>query len=214
MTIRTIFRTAFHLLLIPALLTSVGYAASRQAASTSASESSLHAAAPGSQQSSESHYVIGDDDMLGINVWNEPDFKQTLPVRSDGKITLPLIGSVLAAGRTPSQLEKAIATKLQAYIHHPNVTVMVLKMNSRKFNILGRVTKPGSYPLTGKTTVLDAIADAGGFTPFAKKAHIYVLRKTPSGKATRIRFNYKQVIKGKHLNQNVVLQPQDTVIVP
>jgi len=159
-------------------------------------------------------YLIGDDDVLEINVWNEPDLKQTLPVRSDGKITLPLIGEIQAAGETPSQLQQAIASRLSAYLHHPDVTVMVLEMNSRKYNVLGRVAKPGSYPLTATTTVLDAIAAAGGFQDFAKEKDIYILRKTSGGQETRLPFNYKAVIKGKHPEENIVLEPHDTVVVP
>jgi polysaccharide export outer membrane protein len=147
-------------------------------------------------------------------VWNEPDLKQSLPVRPDGKITLPLIGSVQAAGTTPTQLEKRIESELEAYIHNPNVTVMVLTINSRKFNVLGRVAKPGSYSLSGHVTVLDAIAEAGGFIPFAKETHVYILRHNAAGGDTRISCNYKQIIKGKHPEQNILLQPQDTVVVP
>lgn len=173
-----------------------------------------HSAATNALQSNQASYIIGDDDLLGINVWNEPDFKLSIPVRSDGKISLPLIGEVRAAGRTPAQLEQTIATKLQAFIKQPQVTVMVMQMNSRKFNILGRVAKPGSYSLTASTTVLDAIAIAGGFQSFAKKKNIYVLRPNVSGKEARLRFNYDQVIHGRHLDQNIRLEPGDTVIVP
>jgi polysaccharide biosynthesis/export protein len=159
-------------------------------------------------------YLIGEDDLLEINVWNEPDLKQSLPVRSDGKITLPLIGEIQAAGQTPSQLQQAIADKLKAFITHPDVTVMVMQMNSRKFNILGRVAKPGSYPLTATTTVLDAIALAGGFQDFAKQKDVYILRKNPGSGESRIPFNYKSVIKGNHPEENIVLEPHDTVVVP
>ncbi len=183
-----------------------GFAAGSFPQSTSAAATSAN---PGSTD-----YLIGDDDVLEINVWNEPDLKQSLPVRSDGKITLPLIGEIQAAGETPSQLQQAIAAKLKVYITHPTVTVMVLQMNSRKFNILGRVAKPGSYPLTATTTVLDAIAQAGGFQDFAKEKDVYILRKNSSGRETRIPFNYKAVIKGKHAEQNIVLEPHDTVVIP
>lgn len=214
MTTTSFYRTAITLLLAPVLFCTAAYAAAqhRSAAAPSQSRAAVNAATP--PASHQGTYVIGDGDLLAINVWNEPDFKQSLPVRSDGRITLPLIGSLRAAGRTPTQLQDAIATKLEAYIHHPDVAVMVLKINSRKFNILGRVAKPGSYPLTGHMTVLDAIAQAGGFTAFAKQGRIYVLRKNSNGKETRLRFNYKQVIKGKHTNQNIPLKPQDTVVVP
>jgi polysaccharide biosynthesis/export protein len=159
-------------------------------------------------------YLIGENDVLEITVWNEPDLKQSLPVRPDGKINFPLIGEIQAADETPSQLQEAIASKLKAFITHPDVTVMVVQMNSRKFNILGRVAKPGSYPLTATTTVLDAIAEAGGFQDFAKEKDIYILRKNPTGGESRIRFNYKVVIKGKHPETNIVLEPHDTVVVP
>lgn len=214
MSVRFSYRPAIPLLLLPVLVASLGFAASAQSPKSSDAQPTSQVANSRSPESRQGSYVIGDDDLLGINVWNEPDFKQSLPVRSDGRITLPLIGSVQAAGRTPAELEQVIARKLEAYIHHPNVTVMVLKMNSRKFNILGRVAKPGSYPLTGTTTVLDAIADAGGFTAFAKEKHIYILREKNGKQEARIPFNYKQVIKGKHPEQNITLRSGDTVIVP
>lgn len=159
-------------------------------------------------------YVIGADDLLSINVWKEPEFTQSIPVRSDGKISLPLIGDVQAAGRTPLQLEVDIAARLKMYITEPNVTVMVMKVNSQNYNILGRVAKPGTYPLVSGATVLDAIAAAGGFLDFAKQKGIYVLRQNPGGGETRMPFNYKDVIKGKHPGENVKLQARDTVVVP
>ena len=162
----------------------------------------------------DSSFVIGNDDRLSINVWKEPDLTQAVPVRSDGKISLPLIGEVQAAGRTPLQLEGDIKEKLRAFITEPDVTVMVLQINSQKFNILGRVVKPGSYPLTATTTVLDAIALAGGFQDFAKQKSIYILRANATGGESRIPFNYKDVIKGKHAGQNIRLEPHDTIIVP
>ncbi len=159
-------------------------------------------------------FVIGEDDQLSINVWKERDLSESVPVRSDGKISLPLIGDVQAAGKTPLQLEDDITARLRAYITQPEVTVMVMKINSQKFNILGRVLKPGSYPLTSSMTVLDAIAVAGGFQDFAKQKSVYILRQGANGKETRLAFNYKEVIKGKHPDQNVKLQPHDTIVVP
>lgn len=167
-----------------------------------------------SAAAADNSYIIGDDDVLAINVWNQPDLKQPIPVRPDGKISLPLVGEVEAAGRTPAQLQEDIATKLQSYIHHPDVTVIVQQINSKKFNILGRVTRPGAYPLSTTTTVLDAIAQAGGFQDFAKQKDVYVLRKTPNGSESRLPFNYKEVIKGKNLEQNIKLEPNDTIVVP
>ena len=160
------------------------------------------------------HYVIGNDDVLAINVWKEPDLTQSLTVRSDGKISMPLIGEIAAAGKTPAQLEQEITEKLRTYITQPEVTVMVSQMNSVKFNILGRVMKPGSYSLSATTTVLDAIAQAGGFQDFAKQKKIYILRQSASGAQARIPFNYKSVIHGEHPEQNIRLEPRDTIVVP
>jgi polysaccharide biosynthesis/export protein len=159
-------------------------------------------------------FVIGNNDQLSINVWGEPDVSKSIPVRSDGKISLPLVGELQAAGRTPLQLEADITNKLKSYISEPQVTVMVQQINSERFNILGQVTKPGSYSLSSGTTVLDAIAAAGGFRDFAKQKSIYVLREIPNGAPTRIAFNYKDMIKGKHPEQNIKLEPRDTIIVP
>jgi polysaccharide export outer membrane protein len=161
----------------------------------------------------DSSFIIGNDDVLAINVWKEPDISRSIPVRSDGKISLPLVGEVQAAGLTPLALEKDIAAKLKNYIAEPEVTVMVQQVNSQKFNILGQVVRPGSYVIANSPTVLDAIALAGGFRDFAKKKSIYVLRQGPSGES-RLSFNYKSVSEGKDMSQNIKLQPGDTIIVP
>ena len=162
----------------------------------------------------DSSFVIGNNDVLAISVWKEPDISRSVPVRSDGKISLPLAGEVQAAGLTPLKLEQEIAVKLQSYISEPEVTVIVQQINSQKFNILGMVSKPGSYSLTTSSTVLDAIALAGGFRDFAKQKSIYVLRQNPNGNELRLPFNYKDVVKGKNADQNVKLQPNDTIVVP
>jgi polysaccharide export outer membrane protein len=159
-------------------------------------------------------FVIGNNDVLSVNVWKQPDISRSIPVRSDGKISLPLVGEVQAAGRTPLQLQVDIAGKLRTYIAEPEVTVMVQQINSEKFNILGQVVKPGSYSLIRGTTVLDAIALANGFRDFAKQKAIYVIRQDPGGGQSRIAFNYKDVIKGKHPEQNITLEPHDTIVVP
>jgi polysaccharide export outer membrane protein len=159
-------------------------------------------------------FVIGVDDVLAINVWKEPDISRAIPVRSDGRISLPLVGEVQAAGQTPAKLEVEIAGKLKNYIAEPEVTVMVQQINSQKFNVLGQVMRPGSFPLANSPTVLDAIALAGGFRDFAKQKSIYVLRQKEDGGQVRLAFNYKGVIKGIHPEQNVKLQPRDTVVVP
>jgi polysaccharide biosynthesis/export protein len=159
-------------------------------------------------------FVIGTGDVLSINVWKEADISRSIPVRSDGNISLPLVGEVQAAGRTPLKLEQDIAARLKNYISEPEVTVIVQQINSEKFNILGQVARPGSYPLANASTVLDAIAIAGGFRDFAKKKSIYVLRQNADGTQTRLPFNYKDVIKSQNPQQNVKLQPHDTIVVP
>jgi|SRR5215831_11494334 len=171
-----------------------------------------HTDAPALQQTDS--YIIGADDVLAINVWKQPDISRTLPVRSDGRISLPLIGEIQATGQTPLQLENTLKERLQPYLTQPEVTVIVQQVNSQKFNILGRVARPGSYPLSNPTTVLDAIALAGGCREFAKQKSIYVLRVGPDGTKSRIPFNYRDVITGKNLDQNVRLQPHDTIVVP
>jgi polysaccharide export outer membrane protein len=174
-------------------------------------------AQPIASEGSKAHddsFVIGANDVLAINVWKEPDVSRSVPVRSDGKISLPLAGEVQAAGLTPLKLEQDIAGKLQNYISEPEVTVIVQQINSQKFNILGMVSKPGSYSLTNSSTVLDAIAAAGGFRDFAKQKSIYVLRHQPNGTEARLPFNYKDVVKGKNPDQNVKLQPNDTIVIP
>jgi polysaccharide export outer membrane protein len=159
-------------------------------------------------------FVIGNDDVLAISVWKEPELSKAIPVRSDGRISLPLVGEVQASGQTPLKLEQEIANKLQPYIEDPEVTVIVQQINSDRFNILGRVAKPGTYSLSSSVTVLDAIAIAGGFRDFAKEKSIYILRQNPDGSASRIPFNYQQVIKGKNTAQNIKLQRHDTIVVP
>lgn len=159
-------------------------------------------------------FIIGEDDVLSISVWKEADLTKVIPVRTDGKITLPLIGEIQAAGRTPLQLQESIADKLKSYMTDPQVSVIVQEIHSLKFNILGQVTKPGTYPLTAGTTVVDAIAAAGGFKDFAKKKGVYILRQSGPGGDSKINFNYQEFIKGKNTQQNIVLKPHDTVVVP
>ncbi len=199
----------------------IAFCGSLMGAITASGQSRPPAAAPAAQSGtppagarSNATYVIGDDDVLSISVWKEPDLSRSVTVRNDGKISLPLVGELQAAGRTPSQLEQDIAEALRAYISEPQVAVIVQQTNSLKFNILGQVTKPGMYPLTPGTTILDAIATAGGFRDFAKKKSIYILRPDSSGNNVRINFNYEQYIKGKDTALNIYLKPHDTIIVP
>ncbi len=160
-----------------------------------------------------SGFVIGVEDILNINVWKEPEMSRVVPVRPDGMITLPLIGEIKAVGLTPLQLQDQISGLLKKFMSDPQVTVIVTEVRSLTFNVVGQVLKPGYYPLTRRMTVLDAIALSGGFQPFAKQKKVYVLR-TSAGKQVRLPFNYKDVIKGKRADENIELQPRDTVVVP
>jgi polysaccharide export outer membrane protein len=186
--------------------------ANREPRTNAVTGSAVRPPASSNNNPGDSTFVIGNDDVLAINVWKEPDFSRSIQVRSDGKISLPLLGEVQAAGLTPQQLQDDLTTRLRNYITKPEVTVMVEQVNSKKFNILGQVTKPGSYSLTLAPTIVDAIALAGGPKDFAKQKSIYVLRQSPGGGQTRVVFNYKDFLKGK--TQNVKLEPHDTVVVP
>ncbi len=161
----------------------------------------------------DENYVIGLEDVLAINVWKDVDHSAPqVVVRPDGKITLPLIGDMQANGLTTKQLQEAVAERLKEYfVSVPTVTVTVTKVESKKVSIVGAVTKPGAYPLGAPMTVLDLIARAGGLTEFAKMTKIKIVRKR-DGRI--LEFNYKDVMNGKNLGQNVVLENGDIVMVP
>jgi polysaccharide export outer membrane protein len=155
-------------------------------------------------------YKIGPADILQVNVWKEPDLTREFEVRLDGMITLPLVGDLAAAGRTPSQLAETITKALERFIDAPRVTVGV-RANSARFYVLGQVTKSGEFPLTGRTTVVQGLALAGGFKEFANTAGIVIIRQDQSV----IPVNYKRIADGKDVSsQNVFLTPGDTVVVP
>jgi polysaccharide export outer membrane protein len=158
-------------------------------------------------------YVIGEEDVLSINVWKDPEVSRTVPVRPDGKISLPLINDVQAAGLSPTQLGMAITEKLRKFMADPQVTVIVTQINSRRVYIVGEVNRAGAFPMLPNMTVLQALSSAGGFTQFANLKGIYVLR-SESGKQTKFPFNYKDVIKGQRTEQNIVLKAGDTIVVP
>jgi len=179
-----------------------------------AAAAQAQSADPANTRGQDSNFVIGESDVLAISVWKEPDLTKTVRVRSDGKISLPLVGEVQAASRTPLQLEGDITEKLKSFINSPVVSVLVQEVNSKKINILGEVSKPGSYSVAVAPTVLDAIAAAGGFRDFAKKSGVYILRTGPDGHQVRLNFNYKDFVKGKNPEQNIKLEANDSVIVP
>ncbi len=172
------------------------------------------AATPAGQvPANDPDYKIGPQDKLIISVWKEPDVSREVPVRPDGKISLPLLNDVMAAGLTPMQLANSLADSLKKFISSPQVTVIVTEINSRRIYVLGEVVKAGTFPLLPKMTVLQVISSCGGFTQFANPKKIYVLR-TQDGKQTKIPFNYKEVVSGKNPEQNIELQPGDTIVVP
>ena len=156
-------------------------------------------------------YVIGPDDTLYISVWKEPDLTETLPVRADGKISMPLLNDVQAAGLTPMQLGAALTDKLKKYVSDPHVTIVVTQMNSQRVYVTGEVLHPGAMNLTPNMTVLQALSSAG-FTQFANTKGIYVLRNQ-HGNETKLAVNYKRLIKGEG-GQNVALKHGDTIVVP
>lgn len=158
-------------------------------------------------------YVIGAQDILSVNVWKEPDLSSSVPVRPDGKISLPLLNDIQAAGLTPMQLADSINEKLKKFISAPQVSVVVTAVNSQHIYILGEVARPGAMPLLGDMTILQAISNAGGLSPFANAKGIYVLR-TENGTQQRFAFNYKQAIKGGAGAQDIALKAGDTIVVP
>jgi polysaccharide export outer membrane protein len=158
-------------------------------------------------------YVVGDSDIIRVNVWKEPEVSQTAVVRTDGNISLPLINEVKVSGMTPLQIQDMVAEKLKGFLNNPQVTVTVIEIRSKRAFITGEVARPGTYSLNAQTTVLQLIAQAGGFTPFAKKDSIVVLR-TEDGRQSRLKFKYNEVVQGKKTDQNIALHPGDTVVVP
>jgi polysaccharide export outer membrane protein len=171
------------------------------------------AAAVQMPQPNSADYVIGESDMLAINVWHEQELSRVLPVRADGKISLPLIGDLTASGSTPAQLQAAIVEKLRSYMENPEVTVIVQEPRSQYFTVVGEVMKPGAYPLGQRLSVLDGLAMAGGFKDFAKIKRMYILRTNRDGTTGKMPFNYKKALGGDTA-QNFMLTARDTIVVP
>lgn len=158
-------------------------------------------------------YIIGPGDILNINVWREAEISQKLVVRPDGMITLPLVGDVYAKGQTPELLSDVIAKRLETVLTSPHVSVIVAEVHSKFCVVVGEVAKPGQYPITRPTTVLEVISEAGGFKDFAKKSKMYVLR-LENGKRVRIPFHYSQVVKGKDSDKDFEVRSGDAIVVP
>lgn len=161
----------------------------------------------------DSNYSIGPEDVLTVDVWKEPEISRTVPVRRDGKISLPLLNDVQAAGLTPTQLSSEIEEKLHDSILKPQVTVIVTQMSSQRIYILGQVTRGGAYPLAPDLTAVQALSIAGGFTPFANVKKIYIMR-TENGENKILPINYKELASGRKPQQNIHLKPGDTIVVP
>lgn len=171
------------------------------------------AKATASPATTDPQYQIGPEDVLDISVWKEPDVSRVVPVRPDGRISLPLINDVQAAGNSPQQLAKAISEKLRKYLNEPQVTVIVTQINSQRVFVVGEVLRAGAFPLIPGMTVLQALSSAGGFTTFADVKKIHVMR-LHDGKHIELPFNYREVLKGDNADQNIKLEPGDTVVVP
>lgn len=170
------------------------------------------AAADAARVDVDPNYIIGPDDSIQVNVWKEPSFTESVLVRPDGKISIPALGDVDAAGLTPMQLAADLTTRLEKFIIDPTVTVTVLAINSKHVYLVGEVGRVGPLNMTPDMTVLQAIASAGGLSPFANKKHIYILRGEP-GKQTKIPFDYNKAVKSGN-SQGITLQPGDTIVVP
>jgi polysaccharide export outer membrane protein len=159
-----------------------------------------------------SSYIIGADDVIQVTVWKEQTLSGSFPVRPDGMISMVLLGDVKAAGLTPTQLSAALTEQYKKYVQDPLVTVLVQQVNSQRIYMVGEVGHVGPIPITPGMTPLQAIAAAGGPSPYAKKTRIYILRG-PQGHQQKIPFDYKKAIKGDN-SQNITLQPNDTVVIP
>lgn len=219
MKYRALFRRASRLSL-PVTLALAATAQARRRPTTAVHSADTNASSTGESGATgrvaptQKEYVIGPEDVLAIDVWREPEISRVEPVRPDGKITLPLVGEIQASGQTTNSLQAEITARLTNYIHQPSVTVIVQQADSHRFNIIGDVLRPGSYALGERTSVLDAIAVAGGFGEFATVTHIFVVRQLANGSSLRIPFNYKAAVRGNRRDLDLYLKPGDTIIVP
>jgi polysaccharide export outer membrane protein len=172
-----------------------------------------HGAAMAQAPAPEPSYLIGPNDILNIFVWKEADLTRDVTVMPDGKITYPLIGEITAQGRTASELKKTIADRLQNFVTAPEVTVIVRESRSQVVYTIGKLTRPGPYPLAPGMTVMQALSAAGGFAEWADNKNILIIRRE-GGKETQLRFNYKEFTSGEKLEQNILLRSGDTLVVP
>ncbi len=161
-----------------------------------------------------STYIVGEADVLRINVWKQPELSQpSVVVRPDGMVSVPLVGEVRVSGMTPVQIEAALVSDLKQYVNEPRVTVTVAEIGSKLVYVTGEIQHPGAYPLVGPVDVLQIIAKAGGVTPYAHRRSVFVLRQV-NGRKEKLPVNYSQIFHGKNPEKNINLQPGDTVVVP
>ena len=204
---------AMHVLLAALLLSPAGYPQDAQKSAPAPTNAPAQNTAPSAGTNPEEEYKIGAQDVLRIDVWKESELTRTVPVRPDGKISLPLLNDVQAAGLTPAQLASVLTEGLKKFINAPQVTVTVSEINSRRVYVTGEVAHAGAFPLLPNMTVLQALSSSGGFSQFAKTKNIYVLRME-GGKQVKHPFNYKEVLAGRNQEQNIELQPGDVIVVP
>jgi polysaccharide biosynthesis/export protein len=193
------------------LAASSATAAAQQAGKAPASGGANAGAASAATKPADPNYVIGPQDVLDISVWKEEQLTKTVPVRPDGKISMPLLNDVQAAGLTPTQLAAQITESLKKFVTDPQVTIIVREINSQRVYMLGEVARAGAYPLLPNMTVLQALSSAGGFTQFANVKKIYVLR-VENGKQQKFPFNYKHALESP--DENILLKAGDTIVVP
>jgi len=198
-------RPGFLLLFITLLIGSGAFA-------QGTSDLSVVKPTPGDPSVDSSTYVIGPEDVLDIYVWKETDLSRRVQVRQDGKISMPLVGEIQASGLTPLKLKEELINKLKAYVEIPNVTVTVLEANSFKVYVTGQVLRPGVFTLRSETTILQIIPMAGGFTQWANQGKLILVRKE-QGQGKKYVVNYKKIVSGEDLTQNLILKPGDTIIV-
>lgn len=215
-TIRTLLALLAMVITFTAVAAAQGAAAQEAAEEKAEKKPVVVTAAPAAAMKSaiqDPDYIIGPEDSLSINVWKEAELSHAVQVRPDGKISLPLLNDLQAAGLSPQQLAASITEKLRKFISEPQVTVIVTSILSRRIYIMGEVAKPGAVPLLHGMTVLQALSGSGAFSQFADTRKIYILRNE-NGKQVKYSFNYKEVIKGRHTEQNIELKPGDTIVVP
>lgn len=161
----------------------------------------------------DNEYIIGVGDILSIQVWREPDLSKTLTVRNDGRVSMPLVGDIMVKGKSIRELTSYLTKEFSKVITEPAVSVTLVENRSKRYYLVGQVQQPGEFPIDGPITVLQAIARGGGFLEWAKKDRIAVIRRV-AGEEKRLNFDYDAFIKGKKQEQNILISPGDTIIVP